>query len=157
MDAYTLLKWVHILSSTVLFGFGAGTAYYFFMAHLSRDARTIARVGTMVVTADWIFTGTSGIVQPVSGFFLAKTVGYDMGASWLVATYILYVIAFACWAPVVWLQIRARDLAVIAARDSTALPPEYFRVMRWWFVLGWPAFLGLTGVFWLMVAKPTLW
>ena len=157
MDAYTLLKWVHILSSTVLFGFGAGTAYYFWMAHLSRDPRTIAKVGTMVVMADWIFTGSSGIVQPVSGFLLAQTAGYDMGASWLVATYVLYLIAFACWAPVVWLQIRARDLAAIAARDSSELPPEYFRVMRWWFALGWPAFLGLTGVFWLMVAKPQLW
>jgi uncharacterized membrane protein len=157
MDAYTLLKWVHILSSTVLFGFGAGTAYYFFMAHLSRDARTIARVGSMVVTADWIFTGSSGIVQPVSGLLLAHEAGYDLGSSGLIVTYILYVIAFACWAPVVWLQIRARDLAAIAARDNTPLPPEYFRVMRWWFALGWPAFIGLTGVFWLMVAKPQLW
>jgi uncharacterized membrane protein len=157
MDAYTLLKWVHILSSTVLFGFGAGTAWYFFMAHLSRDARTIARVGSMVVTADWIFTGTSGVVQPVSGVLLAREAGFDLGASWLVVTYALYLVAFACWVPVVWLQIRARDLAVIAERDGTPLPAEYFRVMRWWFALGWPAFLGLTGVFWLMVAKPTLW
>jgi uncharacterized membrane protein len=157
MDAYTLLKWVHILSSTVLFGFGAGTAFYFFMAHISRDARTIARVGSMVVMADWIFTGSSGIVQPVSGLLLAQFAGYDLGASWLIVTYILYVIAFACWAPVVWLQIRARDLAAIADCDGTPLPPEYFRVMRWWFALGWPAFIGLTAVFWLMVAKPQLW
>lgn len=157
MDAYTLLKWLHILSSTVLFGFGAGTAFYFFMAHLGRDARTIARVGSMVVLADWIFTGSSGIIQPVSGLLLAREAGYDLGASWLIVTYILYVIAFACWAPVVWLQIRARDLATTADRDGTPLPPEYFRVMRWWFALGWPAFIGLTAVFWLMVAKPQLW
>lgn len=157
MDPYTLLKWVHILSSTVLFGFGAGTAYYFWMAHLSGDARTIARVGSMVVTADWIFTGTSGVVQPLSGLALAFVAGYDLASSWLVVTYILYVVAFACWAPVVWLQIRARDLAAIAARDGTALSREYQRVMRLWFWLGWPAFLGLLGVFWLMVAKPQLW
>ena len=157
MDAYTLLKWVHILSSTVLFGFGAGTAFYFWMAHLSRDAHTIAKVGGMVVMADWIFTGSSGIIQPVSGLLLAHEAGYDLGASWLIVTYGLYLIAFACWAPVVWLQIRARDLAVIAAREGTPLPREYFRVMRWWFALGWPAFLGLTAVFWLMVAKPDLW
>lgn len=157
MDLYFTLKWVHILSSTVLFGFGAGTAYYFWMAHLSRDARTIAKVGSMVVTADWIFTGTSGVIQPLSGLALALTAGYDLGASWLVATYVLYGIAFACWAPVVWLQIRARDLAAEAARSETPLPPEYFRVMRLWFALGWPAFLGLLAVFWLMVTKPDLW
>jgi uncharacterized membrane protein len=157
MDLYFLLKWVHILSSTVLFGLGAGTAYYFWMAHLSRDARTIARVGSMVVTADWIFTGTSGVVQPLSGIALVLNAGYDLGASWLVATYLLYVLAFACWAPVVWLQIQARDLAAAAAKTDTALPAEYFRAMRLWFALGWPAFLGLVGIFWLMVAKPDLW
>jgi len=157
MDPYFVLKWVHIVSSTVLFGFGAGTAYYFWMAHLSREARTIATVGSMVVTADWIFTGTSGIVQPVSGLLLAVSAGYDLGASWLVATYILYAIAFACWAPVVWLQIRARDLASAAAAAQVELPLEYFRVMRLWFALGWPAFIGLAGTFWLMVAKPDLW
>jgi len=157
MDAYTLLKWVHILSSTVLFGFGAGTAFYFWMAHLSGDARTIAKVGGMVVMADWIFTGSSGVVQPISGVLLAREAGYDLGASWLMVTYALYLIAFACWAPVVWLQIRARDLAASAARQGTPLPPEYVRVMRWWFALGWPAFASLLGVFWLMVAKPQLW
>ena len=157
MDPYFVLKWVHIVSSTVLFGFGAGTAYYFWMAHLSRDARTIAKVGSMVVTADWIFTGTSGVIQPLSGLALVLIAGYDLGASWLVATYVLYVVAFACWALVVWLQIRARDLAAIAAAAETPLSPEYFRVMRLWFALGWPAFLALLAVFWLMVNKPDLW
>jgi len=157
MDLYLLLKWVHILSSTVLFGFGAGTAYYFWMAHLSRDARTIAKVGSMVVTADWLFTGSSGIAQPLSGLLLAANAGYDLGASWLVVTYLLYGVALACWVPVVWLQIRARDLARAAVVADTELPPDYFRVMRLWFALGWPAFLGLVGVFWLMVFKPDLW
>jgi uncharacterized membrane protein len=157
IDPYVLLKWIHVLSSTVLFGFGAGTAYYFWMAHLSGDARTIARVGSMVVTADWIFTGTSGVVQPLSGLALATVAGYDLSASWLVVTYGLYLIALACWLPVVRLQIRARDLASIAARDQTPLPPRYHATMRLWFALGWPAFLALVGVFWLMVAKPDLW
>jgi len=26
--------------------------------------------------------------------------------------------------------------------------------MRWWFWLGWPAFIGVMAIFWLMVAKP---
>ncbi|MBL8674590.1 MAG: DUF2269 family protein, partial [Rhodospirillales bacterium] len=69
-----------------------------------------------------------------------------------------YALAFACWAPVVVLQIRARDLAAAAAAAASApLPPEYHRVMRRWFALGWPAFLALVVVYWLMVAKPILW
>lgn len=157
MEAYFLLKWVHILSSTVLFGFGAGTAWYFWNAHLSGDANTVAKVGRMVVRADWIFTGGSGLVQPISGILLAQAAGYSLTESWLVAAYALYALAFACWAPVAWLQIRATQLAEQAAAQGTALGADYRRVMRWWFVLGWPAFLGLTATFWLMITRPQLW
>jgi uncharacterized membrane protein len=157
MDGYLVLKCVHILSSTILFGFGAGTAYYFWSAHRTGHAETIARVGRMVVTADWIFTGSSGIAQPLSGLALVIIAGHDPTSSWLLVTYGLYVLAFACWAPVVGLQIRATKLARRAADSGTPLPAEYYRAMRAWFVLGWPAFVGLLIVFWLMVAKPDLW
>lgn len=157
MDSYLIAKTLHILSSTVLFGFGAGTAWYFWNAHLTRDPATIASVGRMVVRADWIFTGTSGVVQPASGLWLVHLAGYSPAAPWLIVTYCLYLLAFACWVPVVWLQIKAQRLAKIALERSERLGPDYERTMRLWFALGWPAFLGLTGVFWLMVAKPSLW
>lgn len=157
MEWYLVVKWVHILSSTVLFGFGAGTAWYLWNAHLTREPATIASVGRMVVRADWIFTSTSGIIQPATGFILIRFAGYSLTESWLVATYILYLIAFACWVPVVWLQIKVQKLAQKAMESDEALGPEFRRYMRIWFVLGWPAFLGLLGIFWLMVAKPELW
>ncbi|WP_206518553.1 DUF2269 family protein [Stakelama tenebrarum] len=157
MELYLLVKWLHIVSSTVLFGFGAGTAWYFWNAHLSGDPALIARVGRMVVRADWIFTGTSGLVQPVSGIALIHLTGYSLFEPWLIVTYGLYALAFLCWAPVVWLQIRAQRLAQEAADSGAPLGPEYRRTMRLWFLLGWPAFLGLMGVFWLMVARPMLW
>ena len=157
MEFYFIVKWVHMLSSTILFGFGAGTAWYLWNAHLTRDPVTIARVGRMVVRADWIFTGGSGIVQPVSGLLLIRLAGYSLVEPWLVASYGLYVLAFLCWAPVVWLQIRAQRLAQAAADRGEPLGATYFRTMRLWFALGWPAFLGLLGVFWLMIAKPARW
>lgn len=157
IDPYLLIKWLHIVSSTVLFGFGAGTAYYFWRAHRTKEARIIAEVGRMVVRADWIFTGTSGVVQPVTGLMLAHLSGIALGEPWLVLTYLLYALAFACWVPVVALQIRAQKLAEAAARSAAALGAEYHRAMRLWFILGWPAFLGLLVVFWLMIARPVLW
>lgn len=157
MDSYLLAKTLHIISSTVLFGFGAGTAWYFWNAHLSRDPATIARVGAMVVRADWIFTGSSGVVQPATGLWLVHLAGYPWDSSWLILTYCLYALAFACWAPVVWLQINAQKLAAIALAEGCPLGPDYDRTMRLWFALGWPAFIGLTAIFWLMVAKPDLW
>lgn len=156
MDVYLLVKWLHVLSSTVLFGFGAGTAWYFWNAHLTGDAALVAKVGRMVVTADWIFTGTSGIVQPASGVALVRLAGYSWTEPWLLMTYAFYLLAFACWAPVVWLQIKAQRLAQKATDSGEPLGADYRRTMRLWFALGWPAFLGLTAVFWLMVAKPVL-
>lgn len=132
IEPYFLIKWLHVLSSTILFGFGAGTAYYFWLAHRTQDAHFIATVGRMVVKADWIFTGISGIVQPVSGIALAHLAGIDLRESWLVASFLLYLLALACWLPVVMLQIKAQRLAAQAAAQGTALGPEYQRVMRLW-------------------------
>lgn len=157
MDFYLLVKWVHVLSSTILFGFGAGTAWYLWNAHLTRDPATIAAVGRMVVRADWIFTGTSGIVQPASGLWLAHLAGWPLDTPWLILAMALYLVAFACWVPVVWLQIGAQRLAQQAAERGAPLGPDYARAMRLWFLLGWPAFLGLIATFWLMIAKPALW
>lgn len=157
IEAYLLVKWLHIVSSTVLFGFGAGTAWYLWNAHLTGDAALIAKVARMVVKADWIFTGTSGIVQPASGVILIRLAGYSLAEPWLLATYMLYALAFVCWVPVVWLQIKAQRLAQKAADTGTALGADYRCAMHLWFALGWPAFIALIGVFWLMVAKPSLW
>ena len=154
---FLLLKTIHVLSSTVLFGTGMGTAFHMWFTHLRGDVRAIASTARNVVLADWIFTATSGILQPVTGFAMALDAGYDLRASWLVAAYGLYAIAGACWIPVVLLQMRVARLAEGCAESGSALPDEYYRAMRTWFLLGWPAFAGLVVVFWLMVAKPDLW
>jgi uncharacterized membrane protein len=113
-------------------------------------------VARNVVLADFALTTPAGIVQPLTGLALAHLAGWPLLSPWLVATYALYLLAFASWAPVVVLQIRARDLAAEAARRGERLPPAYHQIMRWWFALGWPAFLALIAVFVLMVAKPDL-
>lgn len=157
MDWYLALKLIHILSSTILFGTGLGTAYYFWTAHLSGDPRIIASVGRRVILADWAFTATSGVVQPVTGVLLARELGMPLGQSWLCAAFALYVLAFVCWAPVVRFQIQATHLAAVAMRTGQPLPAQYHAIMRRWFLLGWPAFVALIIIFGLMVAKPTLW
>ena len=157
MDYYLLLKTLHILSSTVLFGTGLGSAFHLWWAHRSGDCATIAQVARNVVVADFIFIAPAVIVQPLSGIALLKLAGYDPFAPWLVCSYALFLLAGACWLPVVVMQIRIRHLAASALKNNTALPPAYYRLMRAWFILGWPAFIGLVLVFWLMVAKPQLW
>lgn len=155
IDPIALIKWVHIVSSTVLFGTGLGTAFYMLQAWRSGRPLVAAAVGRMVVRADWLFTLTAGIVQPATGIALMALEGWPARTPWLMAAYVLYAIAFACWAPVVVLQIQATRIAE-ATPEGAALPPEYHRRMRIWFGLGWPGFCALLAIFYLMAAKPDL-
>ena len=157
MSDYELLKWIHILSATVLFGTGLGTAFHGWFGQRSSKPEVAALVLRNVVRADWLFTATSGIIQPVTGVMLARIAGHSLWESWLVLSFVLYGLTAACWIPVAAIQIRARDIALAAARSGADLPPAYHRLMHVWFLLGWPAFLSLVAVFYLMVAKPTLW
>jgi uncharacterized membrane protein len=157
IDGYLWLKWLHVLSSTVLFGTGIGTAFQMWRAHRRGDVRAIAVVARNVVLADWLFTLPAGIVQPATGIAMALASGLRLLTPWLIVTYALYVLAFVCWVPVVVIQIRIRDLAEDAAGNATILPAAYHRAMRLWFALGWPAFGALVVVFLLMIAKPDLW
>ncbi len=152
---YLLLKWLHILSSTFLFGTGIGSAFYMLVTTLTRDVRATAVVVRYVVIADWLFTTPAIIVQPVTGFMMLHLAGIPLASRWVVATVILYLIAGACWLPVVWMQMKMRDMAIAAARaGETELPALYWRYFSFWILLGIPAFLALVLVFWLMVAKP---
>ena len=151
---YVVLKWLHIVSSTLLFGTGIGSAWYMLFANVSRDVRAIAVVSKYVVVADWLFTATTAILQPLTGFYMIHLAGYPLHSKWIMWSIILYVIAGACWLPVVWLQIRMRDMAAEAARLDTPLPALYWRYFRIWVALGVSAFAAFIVIFWLMVAKP---
>jgi uncharacterized membrane protein len=157
MNAYVFLKTLHILSSTLLFGTGLGTAFFMWFTHRTGEVAAIATAARLTVRADFLFTTPAVIVQPVTGYLLMRLMGVDPHASWLQAAMLLYVFTGICWLPVVWLQWRASQLASAALRERTALPAPYFRYMRIWFALGWPAFLSVIAIFWLMVAKPSLW
>jgi len=151
---YVIVKWLHILSSTFLFGTGLGSAFYMFFASLTRDARVVATVVRYVVIADWAFTTPTIILQPLTGFYLLHIAGFPLTSKWIVASIVLYLLAGACWLPVVWMQMRMRDMARQAASSGAELSPRYWRFLRWWVALGIVAFLALVAVFYLMVAKP---
>ncbi|WP_370179888.1 DUF2269 family protein [Alteriqipengyuania sp.] len=155
METYLLLKTVHIISSTILFGTGIGIAFFFLMGTRSGDPAAAYFAARTTAVADMIFTLTAGLVQPISGFALVLMTGVDPFAPWLLATYAIYLVALACWLPVVRLQLQIRD-AYRARLDGAAIDEGLLaRRIRTWFVLGWPAFVGLALVFWLMVAKPS--
>jgi len=150
---YIIAKWIHVLSSTVLFGTGIGSAFYLLMTTLTRDVRAIAVTTRILVMADWMFTATTAILQPLTGFWLIHIAGFPMSTPWLAWSMWLYALAIACWLPVVWLQMRLRDVAAAADRAGQPLPPAYWRYFGWWVALGIPAFFAFLAIFYLMVSK----
>ncbi len=151
---YLLLKTIHILSAALMFGAGLGSAFYLWRAHRGGDPVVIAAVSRQVVLADWLFTTPAVILQPLTGFWMMALAGYSLNARWVWYSLALYLLAGACWLPVVWLQMRIHKLADTAAASHSPLPALYHRCMRIWFMLGWPAFLAVLTVFFLMVLKP---
>lgn len=153
--SYLLAKWLHVLSSTVLFGTGIGSAFYLLVAVLSRDVHFLAGVSRWVVRADWLFTATTALLQPATGFWLIHLAGIPMSTPWVRWSLVLYAVAIACWLPVVWLQMRLRDLASEALRKHAEPGPAFRRLFVIWVLLGIPALLAFLAIFWLMVAKPS--
>jgi uncharacterized membrane protein len=153
---YLIAKWLHVLSSTILFGTGIGTAFYIFFCARTNDSAIVAAVMRYAVIADWLFTATTMVVQPLTGLYLTRLLGMPWSTPWIAWSFALYVLAGLCWLPVVWLQIRLRDLAREAAVAGKALPAAFWRLRRIWVALGVPALFAFLAIFYLMIAKPAL-
>ena len=153
---YFVLKWLHLIGAAVLLGTGAGIAFFLLMAHLTRQPATIAAVTRIVVIADFVFTATAVIAQPVTGIALAEVAGYSLREGWIVLSILLYIFTGGFWLPVVWMQIRMRDLAAMAEAAGQALPRSYYRLFYTWFGFGFPAFSAVLAIFWLMITRPTI-
>jgi uncharacterized membrane protein len=154
---YWTLKYLHIIGAAVLLGTGAGIAFFMLLGHRSGQPALIAAIARIVVVADFLFTATAVAAQPVTGALLAWHMGFSLTESWIAASIGLYLLTGAFWLPVVWMQMRMRDLAAAASQAHGQLPAEYHRLFRLWFAFGFPAFGAVLAIFWLMMAKPQLW
>jgi uncharacterized membrane protein len=153
---YLLLKYVHVVGAIVILGTGIGIAFFMLMAHLTRNAAFIGKTASIVVRADVVFTATAVTVQPVTGYLLMRETGVSVSDGWIVGSLVLYGIAGAFWLPVVWIQMRLRDLALEAAANRAPLPARYHHLFRIWFAFGFPGFGSVMLIIWLMIAKPEL-
>ena len=153
MNEYLVVKWLHVLSSTILFGTGIGSAFYMFFASLNRDPRIVFFVTRWVVIADWVFTTTAIIVQPATGLWLVHLAGFDWTSAWILGRSCSTFSPARAGSRGVAAAADARDGAR-GGRDRRAAPRAIWRFFRTWIALGIPAFTALVVVFYLMVAKP---
>lgn len=156
MNTYFVLKYLHLIGACILLGTGAGIAFFMLLAHLGGRAAVIAGVARIVVIADFIFTATAVVAQPVTGYLLARATGYSMLDGWIVLSLILYVITGLFWLPVVWIQMQLRELSAAAVAASEPLPARYHRLFWTWFAFGFPAFAAVLGILWLMITRPQM-
>ncbi len=151
---YLIIKYSHIISMVLLFGTGLGSAFYKWMADRTKNVSHIAVINRHVVLADWLFTTPTIILQPLTGFWMLYISGIPFSTSWIAISLALYALAGLCWLPVVWLQIRMRDMSIKANENNTDLPNVYWKYARIWFWLGMPAFVAMMLIVLLMVLKP---
>lgn len=151
---HEILLYLHVIGAMVLLGTGAGIAFFMVMSNRTGDPRLIAHVAGIVVVADAVFTATAAVVQPVTGYLLARLSGWPLTQGWVAASIMLYVGVGAFWLPVVAMQIRMRNLARAARDAGDPLPPAYHRLYRWWFAFGFPALASVLAIVWLMLSKP---
>lgn len=148
MSTYLWIKLVHVLSATILFGTGLGIAFFMLRAYLSESREAMAVTTRHVVLADWIFTAPAVVIQLVSGLWLTREIGIPFDSVWFVSVVGVFFLVGACWIPVVWIQIRVRE---IVARGGER--DDYRTLMFVWIGLGCTAFGGVLLLFYLMISR----
>ena len=153
---YFLLKFLQLIGAAVLLGTGAGIAFFMLMAHLRGNPAVIAGVARIVVIADFLFTATAVVLQPITGVLLAWQAGHSLTDGWIVLSIALYIFVGFFWLPVVWMQMKMRELAEAAVAAGQPLPDRYHRLFWTWFAFGFPAFGAVMAIFWLMMTRPQI-
>ncbi len=156
MTLIDALRFLHVVGATVLIGTGAGIAFFMLISNRSRDPALIAHVAGIVVRADWLFTATAVVLQPITGTALAYLNDWPILSGWVFVSICLYLLVGAFWLPVVWIQMRLLAMARVARDMGTALPPTYAPLFRIWVACGIPAFTAVLVILWLMLTKPAL-
>lgn len=154
MSLYLIIKTIHILSATILFGTGIGIAFFMLRSYFAADIKEKPYAASSTVLADYVFTLPAGIIQLITGFWLVWNSGYSWTSHWLLVSLGLFLLAGVCWLPVVMIQIKIKKLLLRCSQQQAPIPSEYRRLFKIWFVLGWPSFFGLTIIFYMMVVKP---
>lgn len=151
---YSIIKMIHIISSTILFGTGVGSAFYLFMINRSKKVEIIYPVLKLVVLADLVFTTPAVFIQPLTGFTLLYISGISPFSGWPLYSLIFFIIAGSTWIFAVSLQLKMRTIAKNAFELKIDLSKRYFVLANYWCCLGVVAFISMMGIFYFMIFKP---
>lgn len=146
--SYQFIKLVHILSATLMIGTGFGSAFYLFFTYKRSNASTVRDVLKLVVLADTIFTTPSVILQLITGVILSEMIGLSFTKWYWIVLGISFIV-FILWIRAVFIQLKLRKII----EKENAITEEFHWLMKMWFYLGIPSFLGSLFLYYLMVYK----
>lgn len=145
------IKIIHVISSAVLLGAGAGSAFYFWFVNRQSEIQLIANAVKQVVFVSLMLIGISGIIQFITGLLLVFLKSISPVSFWIIGSALGYFVAAICWVFSVYLQIRCRDLACDTLKKQALLTDHYHRYYKMWFLFSILAFVALLCVLYLMV------
>ena len=151
---YLTIKFIHIISATLLFGTGLGSAFYMYMAYRTGCVEVMAKTNRIVVIADFMFTTPTVIIQLITGLYLLNYLGQAWTSAWSISVLGLYAFVGICWLPVVWLQIWLRNRADQLQASNEPVDNQYQYRMKVWFILGVLAFPAVVILYGFMIFKP---
>ncbi len=149
--SYQLLKLIHIVSATLMIGTGLGSAFYLFLTYKRSQVSTVKEVLKLVILADTIFTTPSVIIQLVTGVMLSNLMGMTY-TNWFWVVFSVSFIVLVLWIRAAFIQIKLKKIL----ENENEIPEKFHRLMKIWFYLGVPSFLGSVYIYYLMVYKPFL-
>ena len=152
MTALETIRWLHVVSSALMFGVGVGAFWFMTTAVGSGAAAAIAVTTRNAVRAEWVIAVPVSIVQPTTGYLLMRGLGYPLTSTWFWLVAGAYIVAGMAWVYLVKAEYRLRDLA---AADAAA-GPDFAAVYARWRALAAMTFAGVLGIFGLMVFRPGL-
>ena len=146
---YHVLKFIHIVSATLMIGAGLGSAFYLFLTYKRFAVSTVKDVLKLVVLADSVFTAPSVVIQFITGLMLSNLLNLT-NTDWFWIVLAVSVVILIMWLRAAFLQIKLRKLL----ERENEITPEFHYLMKVWFYLGVPSFLGALYLYYLMVFKP---
>ncbi|MBL4735110.1 MAG: DUF2269 domain-containing protein [Flavobacteriales bacterium] len=146
---YHILKLIHIVSATLMIGAGIGSAFYLFLSYKRYQASTLKDVLKLVVMADSVFTAPSIIIQFITGLMLSNMLSLT-STDWFLIVMGVSGLILVMWLRAAFLQIKLRKIL----EKENEITPEFHYLMKVWFYLGVPSFLGALYLYYLMVYKP---
>lgn len=151
---YHWIKLLHLLGATIFLGNIFVTVVWKIAADRSGDAVVIAFSQGLVTLTDLLFTTAGALLVLATGTILTLSTPGLEEQSWVIWGFRLFAASGSLWTLLaIPLQVQQGRIAG-NLRPGAAIPEDYRRLARWWYLVGAVAILLALVDLYLMVLRP---